>query len=403
MQLTVIYRETMMKRASFLILISMFGGFSILSAQERDGGERERREEFAIARTLVPNGGSSFLGIVGEDVDDETVEKLNLPGEYGAVIMEIVRGSAAEDAGLRKYDVIVAYNGTRVESMAQLRRMIAETPVGRTVDLEVMRDGARQDVHAEMRPRYTELNLRSLEMGRNGFPEAEWQGSVFNDGNTTFLFPEGQWIAKEFGNGDISVFFPNTEEWMEGTAQGALPEDFDEKMQERMEKLQARLKELDIRLADSGIRMGLERANGNVWFEMNDDDDRNTYIEMADAFSTRMFFADGHRLGATVQPLSGQLAQFFKLDEGETGVLVYDVQEGMAAEKGGLEAGDVITRIDGENVEDPIDVTRIVSGGEGTVELDIVRDGRRMKLTVDLGRTNKLRWTPSGTEDESDE
>lgn len=378
-------KEHTMKHVSFLILISMFGGVTVLSAQEHER-ESESRQQIAIARGMLPNGGGSFLGIVGEEIDDEIARKLNLPGEYGAVITEIVRGSAAADAGLQKNDVIVRYNGTRVESMAQLRRMISETPAGRNVELAIIRNGIEQTVQTELRPRFSGMNVAAFG-GNGGFASAdvEWNGNLVNHGNTTYLFPNGEWIGPEFANGDFALLLPEGT-WSSATFENSFPDDFDEKMQERMERLQARLEKLDIEWADSGVQFNMHGPDGEFQVGFGGSGSNRAVAIANPGLYTRMLVADGHRLGATVQPLSGQLAEFFKLKDGETGVLVNEVQEGMAAESGGLQAGDVIVAIDGETVATPVDVTRLIYSKSGTVAVDVVRDGSRQKLNVNLGK-----------------
>jgi serine protease Do len=64
----------------------------------------------------------------------------------GALVAEVVPGSAAERAGIRKGDVIVAINGIPVRSAAQVRNTVGLTPVGRQVQITLQRNGARLNV-----------------------------------------------------------------------------------------------------------------------------------------------------------------------------------------------------------------------------------------------------------------
>ena len=81
--------------------------------------------------------GGGYLGVYLEDVDDEAARRLGLPEEEGALVEDVVDDSPAADAGLQKDDVIVGYNGETVESVAELSRLVRETPAGRTVTLDV--------------------------------------------------------------------------------------------------------------------------------------------------------------------------------------------------------------------------------------------------------------------------
>jgi predicted metalloprotease with PDZ domain len=86
-------------------------------------------------------GGSSYLGVDIADVSPERLGELKLKEEHGAEVTMVDQDAPAGKAGLHEHDVIVSLNGTAIESAAQLRRMIKETPPGRVVNLGVSRDG----------------------------------------------------------------------------------------------------------------------------------------------------------------------------------------------------------------------------------------------------------------------
>lgn len=87
----------------------------------------------ALNTQLFAMKGAARLGVTLKDVTAERVRDLKLPGEYGALVESVEADSAAAKAGLQKGDVIVEFSGERVRSVAQLRRLIRETPAGRTV------------------------------------------------------------------------------------------------------------------------------------------------------------------------------------------------------------------------------------------------------------------------------
>jgi serine protease Do len=86
-------------------------------------------------------GGSSYLGVDIADVTAERLSALKLKEEHGAEVTMVDQDAPAGKAGLREHDVILSVNGSAVESAAQLRRMIKETPPGRVVTLGISRDG----------------------------------------------------------------------------------------------------------------------------------------------------------------------------------------------------------------------------------------------------------------------
>ena len=63
----------------------------------------------------------------------------------------------AGKAGLHEHDVIVSLNGTAIESAAQLRRMIKETPPGRVVTLGISRDGQPLTIKVQLADRHKSM------------------------------------------------------------------------------------------------------------------------------------------------------------------------------------------------------------------------------------------------------
>ena len=91
---------------------------------------------------VVTHSGGSFLGIGVVEIDAERAKALKLPGEYGAEIKSVGEESPAAKAGLKEGDVVLQYNGQRVEGTEEFVRMVRETPPGRQVRIEVWRNGA---------------------------------------------------------------------------------------------------------------------------------------------------------------------------------------------------------------------------------------------------------------------
>ena len=89
----------------------------------------------------------------------------------------------------------------------------------------------------------------------------------------------------------------------------------------------------------------------------------------------------GGRLGTSLTPLSGQLADYFGV---KRGVLVSAVDINSPAARAGLKAGDVITAVNGHEVSTPRDVRREVrdAGSGGKVELRVTRDKKALTLSA---------------------
>jgi serine protease Do len=83
----------------------------------------------------------SFLGVYLAEVGPKTVAQLDLPAERGAHVRQVMDESPAAAAGIRADDVIVAWDAIQVGSAVQFKRLVSETPPGRTVKTELIREG----------------------------------------------------------------------------------------------------------------------------------------------------------------------------------------------------------------------------------------------------------------------
>jgi serine protease Do len=96
------------------------------------------------SRAMILPVGGSYLGVFVAEVDADRAKALRLPDERGVEITHVERDSPADKAGIRNGDVVLSYEGQRIEGMEQFRRLIRETPAGRHATLTVFRNGAPQ-------------------------------------------------------------------------------------------------------------------------------------------------------------------------------------------------------------------------------------------------------------------
>jgi len=98
----------------------------------------------------LPQEENGWLGVAIEEVTAEKAQQLKLPAERGVLIAEVSAESPAAKAGLKAGDVITEFNGQRVEGTFQFRRLVRETPAGRTVALAIWREGRSQTLTAKL-------------------------------------------------------------------------------------------------------------------------------------------------------------------------------------------------------------------------------------------------------------
>jgi serine protease Do len=84
-----------------------------------------------------------WLGVSIQRITPELAASFGLPDTHGTLVSGVSDGSPAAQAGLRRGDVILKWDGHDVARWSDLPRAVAETPVGRQVPLEVLRDGKR--------------------------------------------------------------------------------------------------------------------------------------------------------------------------------------------------------------------------------------------------------------------
>lgn len=99
-------------------------------AQLRDHGSVER----------------GWLGVKIQGVTPDLAEAMRMPEAKGALVANVNENSPAARAGLRQGDVILRFDGHEIERMRDLPRLVAEVPPGRTVSVQVLRDGAKTEI-----------------------------------------------------------------------------------------------------------------------------------------------------------------------------------------------------------------------------------------------------------------
>jgi len=236
-------------------------------------------------RTPLPFVGGTYLGVNLAEIDANRAKELKLKEDYGVEISRVEENSPAEKAGVKPGDVVLEYNGQRVEGMEQFGRMVRETPPGREVKLTVSRNGAVQTLTAVL--------------GSRKFPFS---------GN----FPPG-FEVPEFHMPDIPQIFTT-------------------------------------------IRSPM--------------------------------------LGVEAESLGTQLAVYFGVKEG---VLVRSVLDNTPAQKAGIKAGDVITKVDGMAVSAPSELSNAVRAAnvKKTYAIELVRDRKPVAVSVNVEDRSE-RWIPRG-------
>ncbi len=231
-----------------------------------------------------------WLGIEIGEVTPEQARDLKLSSARGVVVMDVEPESPAAKAGLKEKDVITQYDGQTVEGTVQFRRLVRETPPGRSVALAVSREGTNQNI--------------SVELGdRGAYFEKKMKGKMRDFGSMNFP------PMTDFSTPSVPVM-------PDGHRHGAM--------------------------------------------------DWRTPV-----------------LGINAEDLTPQLGAYFGAPD-DGGVLVREVRAGTPAEKAGLKAGDVITKVDGKPVHSLGDLRAELreKSAEKSVMLAVLRKGSEISVPV---------------------
>ncbi len=109
--------------------------------------------------TNLFGSGGTYLGVNLAEIDANRAKELKLKEDYGVEITRVEENSPAEKAGLKAGDVVLEYNGERVEGIEQFGRLVRETPAGRDVKLTISRDGKLQKLAATLESRRSRYSV----------------------------------------------------------------------------------------------------------------------------------------------------------------------------------------------------------------------------------------------------
>jgi serine protease Do len=91
-----------------------------------------------------------MLGINIQNITEDTAKALELSQRSGVLVSGVKAGSAAEEAGIKRGDIITAINGEKIEDSNVLRNKVAGTLPGTDIKVTVIRDGKEVELTAKL-------------------------------------------------------------------------------------------------------------------------------------------------------------------------------------------------------------------------------------------------------------
>jgi serine protease Do len=107
-----------------------------------------------------------YLGLLPQDIDENLAKALNLKGVQGVLVGDVTPHGPADVGGIKRGDVILSFDGKKVESATQLRMMIAEAAPRTTAKVSLLRQGKTVDVSVILAERPKTPQERAPEEGQ---------------------------------------------------------------------------------------------------------------------------------------------------------------------------------------------------------------------------------------------
>lgn len=142
--------------------------------------------------------GGAFLGVHAEEITKENMGRYGVREARGVGVTQVVKGSAAEKAGLKKDDVILRFDGEPVTNVRKLNRLVGEASADQTVRLTISRGGAEQEMSATLSKRSEVDNLFGSTIRDQVLRGIEKDFPQLNSG-------DGQFVFSFFGNRRIGI------------------------------------------------------------------------------------------------------------------------------------------------------------------------------------------------------
>lgn len=87
-----------------------------------------------------------WLGVVVQPITPELAQSFGMEGKNGALVSEVIKDGPAEKAGMKAGDIVMEFDGKKINEMNDLPRIVASMPVGRKVPVRILRDGKQEEI-----------------------------------------------------------------------------------------------------------------------------------------------------------------------------------------------------------------------------------------------------------------
>jgi serine protease Do len=94
-----------------------------------------------------PRMGHGYIGVVMQELTKDVRDGLGLKIKSGVLVSDVMDDSPAEEAGLEDGDVIIEFDGRKVRSPRDLKKLVLRTDVGDEVEVKIVRNNEKKTLH----------------------------------------------------------------------------------------------------------------------------------------------------------------------------------------------------------------------------------------------------------------
>ena len=135
-----------------------------------------------------------WLGVLIQEISQEIADSLGMKSVKGALVSSATEGGPAQKAGVKTGDVILKFNGIDIDTMKELPKVVAGTPVGKSVPLVILRNGKTITLN---------VVLGELELAEKENLITKSNG---NKNSKSKTFEKLGFVAEELSNSNIDKF-----------------------------------------------------------------------------------------------------------------------------------------------------------------------------------------------------
>jgi len=277
--------------------------------------------------------GTDNSAFLGVTMEEETEHE-----EGGARITAVVDDSPAAKAGLEEGDIVIGFGKETIRGPVSLTKKIRELEPGDEIEITVLRDGRKRSF--------------GVELGKRSAYSTQWSnvaplvlGQLENLEIPEFEFDMDGLRVQLEGLEDYEFF--DNEEWQN-------------------------------KLSDLTTGLSFQCEDGDC------------------DYSTLFYSRERPRLGVQLTETTPELREHLG-GSADAGVLVSKVIKGTAAESAGVEVGDLIVDVDGDEISSTNDLRKALAQRDGAAfDIEVIRDGRSVSLSVTLEAEDEDKERPTG-------